>query len=88
VRSSRTPTAEGSDWKQTVLENPTTLVVVDRTELESQMWRNLASFGFPTREIARGKDHLQDLPEHKYESEKARQRLKEDEIAERREMKR
>jgi type I restriction enzyme R subunit len=52
--------------KQTALENPTMLVVVDRTELESQMWRNLVSFGFPTCEIAQSKEHLQDLLKRDY----------------------
>lgn len=47
--------------KQSSLENPTMLVVVDRTELESQMWKNLVSFGFPNCEQAKSREHLQDL---------------------------
>jgi len=43
------------------LENPTLLVVVDRTELEEQMSRNLSNYGFPAVEIAESKKKLQKL---------------------------
>lgn len=47
--------------KQSILENPTMLVVVDRTELEGQMGGNLTSYGFPNCVTAKSKEHLQDL---------------------------
>ena len=43
------------------LENPTLLVVVDRTELEEQMSRNLSNYGFPAVEVAESKKKLQKL---------------------------
>jgi len=43
------------------LENPMLLVVVDRTELEEQMDRNLKNYGFPNVEVARTREHLQEL---------------------------
>jgi len=47
--------------KQDILENPTMLVVVDRTELEGQMWGNLVSYGFPNCVTAKSRIELQDL---------------------------
>lgn len=47
--------------KQSILENPTILVVVDRTELEGQMWGNLVSYGFPNCVTAGSKEQLRDL---------------------------
>lgn len=46
---------------QESLENPTTLVVVDRKGLERQMSGNLAGYGFPSTEVAMSKNHLQKL---------------------------
>ena len=43
------------------LENPTLLIVVDRTELEEQMSRNLSNYGFPAVEVAESKKKLQKL---------------------------
>jgi len=43
------------------LENPILLIVVDRTELEEQMFRNLSNYGFPAVEIAESKKKLQKL---------------------------
>jgi len=43
------------------LENPTILMVVDRTELEEQMTRNLKNYGFPNIEVAESRNHLQEL---------------------------
>lgn len=47
--------------KAPVLENPTLLVVVDRTELEEQMGRNLQKYGFPAVEIAESRERLREL---------------------------
>jgi type I restriction enzyme R subunit len=47
--------------KQTELEKPTMLIVVDRTELEGQMWGNLVSYGFPNCVVAESKEQLRDL---------------------------
>lgn len=47
--------------KEPSLKNPTLLMVVDRTELEEQMARNLQKYGFPAVEIAESKDKLQKL---------------------------
>lgn len=52
--------------KQDTLEKPTILVVIDRTELESQMWKTLVSFGFPNCQLADNKDHLSDLLKSDY----------------------
>ncbi len=52
--------------KQSSLEKPTILVVIDRTELESQMWKNLVSFGFPNCKLADNKEHLSDLLKSDY----------------------
>jgi type I restriction enzyme R subunit len=43
------------------LENPTLLIVVDRTELEEQMGQNLKKYGFPAVEIADSKEKLKRL---------------------------
>lgn len=43
------------------LENPTLLMVVDRTELEEQMSRNLKNYGFPNVEVAQTREHLREL---------------------------
>jgi type I restriction enzyme R subunit len=43
------------------LENPTLLVVVDRTELEEQMAKNLKKYGFPAVEVAESKEKLKEL---------------------------
>lgn len=47
--------------KQSILENPTMLVVVDRTELEGQMWGNLVSYGFPSCQTAKDREDLRGL---------------------------
>lgn len=44
-----------------VFENPTVLMLVDRNELEAQLFGNLASIGFGHVEVARSKRHLRDL---------------------------
>ncbi|MBE0516998.1 MAG: HsdR family type I site-specific deoxyribonuclease [Methanophagales archaeon] len=43
------------------LENPTILVVVDRIELESQIFQNFEAFGFPNVVRAESKEHLREL---------------------------
>lgn len=45
--------------KERALENPATLVAIDRTELESQIWRNLVSFGLPTVRLQRARSILE-----------------------------
>lgn len=47
--------------RQKTLENPTLIVVVDRTELEKQTRDNLIAYGFPNLVVADSKDHLRDL---------------------------
>ncbi len=47
--------------KAAALENPTLLVVVDRTELEEQMSRNLKNYGFPAVEVAESRKKLKEL---------------------------
>ncbi|MDY6868118.1 MAG: type I restriction endonuclease, partial [Chloroflexota bacterium] len=42
-------------------ENPTVLMLVDRNELEAQLFGNLASIGFGHVEVAHSKRHLQKL---------------------------
>lgn len=42
-------------------ENPTVLMLVDRNELESQLFGNLESVGFGRIAVAKSKDHLRDL---------------------------
>jgi type I restriction enzyme, R subunit len=44
-----------------VFENPTVLMLVDRNELEAQLFGNLASIGFGVVEVARSKRHLREL---------------------------
>ena len=44
-----------------IFENPTVLMLVDRNELEAQLFGNLASVGFGHIEVARSKRHLQEL---------------------------
>jgi len=48
------------------LENPTILVVVDRLEIESQVYQNFQSYGFPNVVRAESKDHLRELLEDDY----------------------
>ena len=43
------------------LENPTILTVIDRLELESQIFQNFCAFGFPNVIRAESKRHLQEL---------------------------
>jgi type I restriction enzyme R subunit len=43
------------------LENPTVLMLVDRNELEAQLFANLEAVGFGHVEIAKSKDHLREL---------------------------
>jgi type I restriction enzyme R subunit len=47
--------------KLPILENPTLLIVVDRTELEEQMSKNLKNYGFPAVEITESKEKLKEL---------------------------
>jgi type I restriction enzyme R subunit len=42
-------------------ENPTVLMLVDRNELEAQLFGNLAAVGFEYVEVAQSKKHLQEL---------------------------
>ncbi len=42
-------------------ENPTVVMLVDRNELEQQMFGNLSAVGFGNVEVARSKRHLQEL---------------------------
>ena len=44
-----------------LFENPTVLMLVDRNELEAQLFGNLASIGFGHVEVAHSKRHLQKL---------------------------
>lgn len=43
------------------LRNPTVLMIVDRNELQQQLFQNLESVGFGHVEVAKSKRHLQDL---------------------------
>nr|QNO50961.1 hypothetical protein BBGANOMO_00035 [Methanosarcinales archaeon ANME-1 ERB6] len=43
------------------LENPTILAVVDRIELEGQIYQNFEAFGFPNVVRAESKEHLREL---------------------------
>ena len=45
-------------------ENPTVLMLVDRNELEAQLFGNLGAVGFGHVEVAESKRHLQDLLTH------------------------
>ena len=40
-------------------EKPTMLMVVDRNELESQLFSNITGYGITTLEVARSKDDLE-----------------------------
>ena len=42
-------------------EKPTVLMVVDRNELESQLFRNITGYGITTLEVAQSKDDLEDI---------------------------
>ena len=42
-------------------EKPTVLMVVDRNELESQLFSNITGYGITTLEVAQNKDHLEDI---------------------------
>jgi len=44
-----------------IFENPTVIMLVDRNELETQLFGNLASAGLENVEVARSKKHLRDL---------------------------
>ena len=43
------------------LEHPTVLMLVDRNELEAQLFANLEAVGFRHIEVAQTKQHLRDL---------------------------
>jgi type I restriction enzyme R subunit len=47
--------------EEPVFENPTVLMLVDRNELEAQLFRNLAECGIALCEVAASKRHLQEL---------------------------
>jgi type I restriction enzyme R subunit len=47
--------------EEPLFENPTVLMLVDRNELEAQLFGNLASVGFGHIEVAQSKRHLQEL---------------------------
>ncbi len=47
-----------------VLENPTVVMLVDRNELEAQLFGNLSAVGIENVEIAQSKENLQSLLEH------------------------
>ena len=42
-------------------EKPTVLMVVDRNELESQLFRNITGYGITTLEVAQSKDDLENI---------------------------
>ena len=42
-------------------EKPTVLMVVDRNELESQLFRNITGYGITTLEVAQSKDDLEEI---------------------------
>ncbi|MCL4314974.1 MAG: HsdR family type I site-specific deoxyribonuclease [Candidatus Thermoplasmatota archaeon] len=44
-----------------ILQNPTVIMVVDRNELESQLFQNLSAIGFGSVQVAETKSHLQNL---------------------------
>ncbi len=44
-----------------IFENPTVIMLVDRNELESQLFGNLSAVGIENMEVAKSKKHLQDL---------------------------
>ena len=43
------------------VEKPTVLMVVDRNELESQLFRNITGYGITTLEVAQTKNHLEEI---------------------------
>ena len=43
------------------IEKPTVLMVVDRNELESQLFRNITGYGITTLEVAQSKDNLEEI---------------------------
>lgn len=47
--------------EEPLFENPTVLMLVDRNELEAQLFGNLASIGFEHIEVAQSKNHLREL---------------------------
>ncbi|GAW92770.1 type I restriction endonuclease subunit R [Calderihabitans maritimus] len=47
--------------EEPLFENPTVLMLVDRNELETQLFGNLAACGFSSVEVARSKRHLREL---------------------------
>src|SRR4051794_15302037 len=47
--------------EEPVFENPTVLMLVDRNELEAQLFGNLEAVGFGHVEVAHSKRHLRDL---------------------------
>ncbi|HOQ31009.1 MAG TPA: HsdR family type I site-specific deoxyribonuclease [Candidatus Hydrogenedens sp.] len=46
-----------------LFENPTVIMLVDRTELESQLFSNLRAVGFESVEVAESREHLRGLLE-------------------------
>lgn len=42
-------------------EKPTVLMIVDRNELESQLFRNITAYGIMTQEVAQSKDDLEEI---------------------------
>ncbi len=42
-------------------EKPTVLMIVDRNELESQLFRNITAYGITTHEVAQSKDDLENI---------------------------
>ena len=48
------------------LENPTVIVVLDRLELEHQIYQNFQAYGFPNIVKAESKNHLRELLESDY----------------------
>ena len=48
------------------LEKPTIIMLVDRNELESQLFNNLAAYGFGDVEVVESKKHLQQLLKSDY----------------------
>jgi len=46
-----------------VFENPTVIMLVDRTELETQLFGNLRAVGFESAEVTESKEHLRQLLE-------------------------
>lgn len=52
--------------KQPEFEKPTVVMLVDRNELESQLFLNLEAYGFESYEMADSKTHLQELLKSDY----------------------